>query len=57
MFALDDGDLRKTILGCGDGPASFNAELTALGGRVLSIDPVYAFTASQIRKRIDEVYP
>src|SRR5260370_30292561 len=31
MFALSEGDLQGRLLGCGDGPASFNAELTALG--------------------------
>ena len=25
MFALTDADLSRVILGCGDGPASFNA--------------------------------
>jgi len=28
MFALSDADLDKTILGCGDGPANFNREMT-----------------------------
>lgn len=36
------------------GPASFNVELRAKGGRVLSIDPVYQFTADEIRGRIGE---
>jgi hypothetical protein len=31
MFALAEGDLQGRLLGCGDGPASFNAELTELG--------------------------
>jgi uncharacterized protein (DUF952 family) len=57
MFALTAGDLRKPILGCGDGPASFNAVLTARGGTVESIDPLYAFGADDIRRRIDEVRP
>jgi hypothetical protein len=30
MFSLSESDLKKTILGCGDGPACFNAELTKL---------------------------
>ncbi len=38
MFALTDSDLEKRILGCADGPASFNAELTANGGSVVSCD-------------------
>ena len=57
MFALTQTDLEKTILGCGDGPASFNAELTARGGDVVSVDPVYQFNTGQIRSRIEEIYP
>ncbi|WP_298235777.1 hypothetical protein [uncultured Azohydromonas sp.] len=57
MFSLTDADLGKRILGCGDGPASFNAEVTAAGGHVISVDPVYAFSGFQIRSRIAEVYP
>ena len=34
MFTLTDEDLRGSILGCADGPASFNAEATdRAGGR------------------------
>lgn len=43
MFALMDGDLSKNIIGVGDGPASFNAEMFALGKPVVSIDPLYIF--------------
>jgi hypothetical protein len=57
MFSLTDVDLAKRILGCGDGPASFNAEMTAASGRVISVDPVYGFSEIQIRSRIAEVYP
>ena len=57
MFALSPDDLRKRILGCGDGPASFNAELTELGGSVVSVDPVYQFSREEIRSRIEEVRP
>lgn len=41
MFALTGEDLRKRILGCGDGPASFNAELTRRGGAVVSAQGLY----------------
>jgi len=57
MFSLNQHDLGKTILGCADGPASFNAELTQAGGHVVSIDPIYQFGAAQIRSRIEDVYP
>jgi len=56
MFALSDADLASRLLGCGDGPASFNAELTRQGGRVVSCDPLYQFDAAQIRERIDQTY-
>lgn len=52
MFALTKADLRGRILGCADGPASFNAEATRRGCRVISCDPLYAFDASEIRQRI-----
>lgn len=54
MFALTEADLASRILGCGDGPAGFNAEATRRGGRVVSADPLYQFDAAQIRQRIDE---
>ncbi|MDT8282562.1 MAG: class I SAM-dependent methyltransferase [Gammaproteobacteria bacterium] len=57
MFALSNTDLEKKILGCSDGPACFNAEVTNLGGSVISVDPVYEFNSEQIRTRIDEAYP
>jgi hypothetical protein len=52
MFLLTEGDLRQTILGCADGPASFNVEASAQGARVVSVDPLYKWTASEIRDRI-----
>ena len=56
MFGLSEADLGLRILGCGDGPAGFNAVLTKRGGHIVSIDPVYAFDADQIRGRISETY-
>lgn len=56
IFSLSEADLKKSILGCGDGPASFNAELTALGGKVVSVDPTYQFNSEQLQIRISEVY-
>jgi hypothetical protein len=57
MFALTDEDLGKRILGCGDGPASFNARATKRGWRVTSVDPIYSFSAEQIRSRIEATAP
>jgi hypothetical protein len=53
MFALSESDLSSNLLGCGDGPASFNRELTRRGGRVTSVDPLYRFSADQIQTRIE----
>jgi hypothetical protein len=52
MFALTDADLHSRILGCGDGPASFNTEATRGGTDVVSVDPLYRYDVSQIRERI-----
>lgn len=57
MFNLTAGDLGKRILGCGDGPAAFNAQARAQGARVISVDPIYAWPAERIRDRIDAVRP
>lgn len=56
MFGFTPIDLGLRILGCGDGPAGFNAELTRRGGNVISVDPVYVFETEQIRARISETY-
>lgn len=56
MFNLSEKDLNKKILGCGDGPASFNFEMTALGYCVISIDPIYQFSGVQIKQRIQTTY-
>ncbi len=55
MFALTEADQKLNILGCGDGPASFNAEWTGRGGSVLSIDPLYEFSGAEIKGRFDAV--
>jgi hypothetical protein len=57
MFALTDCDLGQRIVGCGDGPASFNAEMFQRGQRVISFDPLYQFTTGEIRRRIDATCP
>jgi hypothetical protein len=52
MFDLTDDDLDRSIIGCGDGPASFNAEASHRGRRVVSCDPLYGFEKPQIEERI-----
>ena len=56
MFALSEEDLSKSILGSGDGPAGFNAELTRQKGKIVSVDPLYKFSSREIKGRIDETY-
>lgn len=56
MFHLSAADLQLCILGCGDGPAEFNSELSRAGGRVVSFDPIYVFNTAQIQSRVSETY-
>lgn len=56
MFALGEEERGKRILSCGDGPASFNAERHQKGQRIISLDPIYQFSAEQIRQRVNESY-
>jgi hypothetical protein len=56
MFDLSKEDLARKILGCADGPASFNAEMFNQGYRVISCDPLYQLSADQIKHRIDATY-
>jgi hypothetical protein len=56
MFDLSGEDLSGRMLGCGDGPASFNAEATTAGHDVVSCDPLYAFTPEEIRRRVEQTY-
>jgi hypothetical protein len=53
MFALGADNLRLSILGCGDGPASFNADATQPGRRVTSCDPISQFDVEPLRIRRD----
>ncbi len=57
MFALTERDKNLRILGCADGPSSFNAEAADEQMEVVSIDPIYRFTSAEIRHRIDVTYP
>ena len=52
MFDLTEDDLNRFIIGCGDGPASFNAEASRRGKRVISCDPLYRFEKTQIQERV-----
>jgi hypothetical protein len=54
IFKLTDSDLNSKIISFGDGPASFNSEMTKLDKRVVSLDPIYQFTKAELKQRIDE---
>lgn len=56
MFDLTPDELKLAILDCAGGPASFNVEMTRLGYKVISCDPVYQFTAGEISQRIQDTY-
>jgi len=56
MFKLTSDDLQKKILGCGDGPASFNSRMNKAGQSITSIDPIYQFSANEIEGRISATY-
>lgn len=57
MFALSKDDLKRRLLGCGDGPANFNCMLTRRGGIAVSVDPLYKLDADEIGNRIAMTYP
>jgi hypothetical protein len=54
MFQISKEDLKFKILGCGDGPSSFNFEATKQNVNITSIDPIYQFTKDEIQRRINE---
>ena len=56
MFGLDASNLGGRILGCGDGPASFNAEMSAQGQAVVSVDPLYGVSRAVIERRVEETF-
>jgi SAM-dependent methyltransferase len=56
MFALTPQDMNGRILDCAGGPSSFTTEMTKQGKQVVSCDPLYQFSAEEIRQRIDETY-
>ncbi|MCX5045022.1 class I SAM-dependent methyltransferase [Aldersonia sp. NBC_00410] len=48
MFALTDDDLRRSMLDCAGGAASFTAEVRGLGGQATACDPSYATGADAL---------
>ncbi len=56
MLSITEADLGLNLIGCGDGPASFNAEATRRGARVTSADPIYRWETAELRDRIEATY-
>jgi len=54
MFLFSERDLKKKILGCGDGPASVNTELNKMRVDITSIDPIYQFSKDEIKQQIEK---
>jgi hypothetical protein len=54
IFNLKEANLESKIISFGDGPASFNAEMTKLEKSVISIDPIYQFSTGELKQRIKE---
>lgn len=56
MFILTREELEGKILDCGGGPSSFNSEMTKENNSVVSIDPIYRYSAEEISERIDQTF-
>lgn len=54
FFDLGAIEPGARILDCAAGPASFNAEMTAAGFQVTSVDPLYRFSGKDIAGRVEE---
>ena len=56
MFNLSAAELTLKIIGVGDGPASFNAQMYQRGTPIISIDAIYRYSVQELRKRIKATY-
>ncbi len=56
MFNLSEDDLARDIVGVGDGPASFNTRMHQRGTPIVSVDPIYRYSESELRQRIQDTY-
>lgn len=56
MFDLGQSDLNKSILNCGSGPSSFNAEMTKAGHQVVSSHELYSLTRDELEKQINQYF-
>lgn len=53
IFNLTCSEFKSRIISFGDGPASFNFEMTKLNRKVISLDPIYQFTKDELSQRIE----
>lgn len=56
MFCLDAPQLELQILDCGAGPSAFVAGMVRRGVRAVAVDPLYRYSAVQIRERISAAF-
>ncbi len=56
MFNLSEEDMARDIVGVGDGPASFNVRMYQRGTPVVSVDPIYRYSETELRQRIQKTY-
>lgn len=56
IFLLTQDDIKKRIIGVGDGPASFNFEASLKNLSITSVDPLYQFSKTEIKQRVDQTY-
>lgn len=56
MFDLSAADRQRLILDCAGAAASFNVEMTRLGYKIISCDPIYQFSTPEIAQHIEESY-
>jgi hypothetical protein len=54
IFKLTDSDYNNRIISFGDGPASFNLEMTKLNRQIVSLDPIYQFGKEELKLIIEE---
>lgn len=56
LFALSEADFQKSILEFPGYFSSCNAEITALGGKIISLDPLYQLSPAQMAEHIDQLF-
>lgn len=52
MFNLSEDDLARDIVDVGGGPASFNTRMHQRGTPIVSVDPIYRYSETELRQRM-----